>query len=51
MEETDTIRIAIDLRFANHFEGFWNDPETNSNNNQQFNEQNQNPFNRDGQNN
>ena len=25
MEDTDIIRIAIDLRFASHFESFWQD--------------------------
>jgi len=25
MEDTDIIRIAIDLRFANQFESFWSD--------------------------
>jgi hypothetical protein len=26
MEDTDIIRIAIDLRFANQFESFWGEP-------------------------
>lgn len=30
MEDTDIIRIAIDLRFASHFESFWDEPSVNA---------------------
>lgn len=30
MEDSDIIRIAIDLRFANHFESFWQENDIES---------------------